>query len=279
MSKLNKFQERTLEHAIEYADTRGWHVLPVSKNKKPLIMNWSKEATTNERQIIKWWGQYPSANIGILTGPESGFWVIDTDNRATFNGLENLAKFFGDRFVFNSQKYLAGKTPTGGIHLLFKWDDDYPVKTTSNVIEGVDTRGRGGQIIVAPSSRNIEGEWKEYRWNDMSLPISPMQEWTYDFIKMVGQREDSKLDLASVMKGMTEGQRDEQLNKFAWFLKGREISYELACGFMMTAAERCVPAFDPLVAKEKVDRAYTTVEDDKPSDFRNTLLKHLDGNK
>ena len=152
MAKLNKFQERTLEHALMYAADRGWHVLPVGKNKRPLIMDWSKAASADERVIVKWWMDYPSANIGILTGPESGFWVVDTDNRETFNGLENLANFFGEDFVFNSKKYIAGKTPTGGIHLLFKWDDDYQVKTKSNIIQGVDTRGVGGQIVVPPCS-------------------------------------------------------------------------------------------------------------------------------
>jgi putative DNA primase/helicase len=272
MSKLNKFQERVLEHALSYAVERGWHVLPVSKNKKPLIMNWSKEASADERKIVKWWMEYPSANIGILTGPESGFWVVDTDNRETFNGLENLSNYFGDAFTFNSHKYLAGKTPTGGVHLLFQWDDDFPVKTTSNIIEGVDTRGAGGQIIVPPSSRNIDGEWTEYRWNNADLPVSPMQPWTYDFIKMCGMKDDTRLNLESVIKGMTEGQRDEQLNKFAWFLKGREISYELALGFMMVAAERCSPKFDPLLAKEKVDRAYTTEDSGK---ITNTIQKLL----
>ena len=275
MAKLNKFQERTLEHALMYATERGWHVLPVGKNKRPLIMQWSKNASANERQIVKWWMEYPSANIGILTGPESGFWVVDTDNRPDFNGLENLANFFGDDFVFNSKKYLAGKTPTGGIHLLFKWDDDYQVKTKSDIIQGVDTRGVGGQIIVPPSSRNIDGEWLEYRWNDIDLPVSPMQPWTYKFIEMVGQKDDGRLNLESVMTGMTEGQRDEQLNKFAWMLKGRGISYELALSFMMTAAEKCTPAFDPMIAKDKVDRAYTSKDDGKTSNFRDTLLKHL----
>jgi len=286
MAKLNKFQERTLEHALMYATERGWHVLPVSKNKRPLIQQWSKNASVDERQIVKWWMEFPSANVGILTGPESGFWVCDIDMRdATeekdeVNGLESLSNFFGEDFVFNIKKYLAGKTPTGGIHLLFQWDDDYQVKTTSNILPGIDTRGAGGQIIVAPSSRNINGEWLEYRWNDIDLPISPMQPWTYKLVEMVGQKDDGRLNLESVISGMTEGQRDEQLNKFAWFLKGRGISYELAVGFMMTAAERCTPAFDPIIAKEKVDRAYTTVESDAPkSSFRETLLKHLDGKK
>ena len=223
--------------------------------------------------IVSWWMKFPSANIGILTGPESGFWVVDTDNRDEVNGLENLSKYFGEAFTFNVQKYIVGKTPTGGLHLLFQWDDDYPVKTNSNLLPGVDTRGIGGQIVVAPSSRNIDDDWIEYRWNDWDLPISPMQPWTYDLIKMAGTKDDSKLNVENLVKGLPEGQRDEQLNKFAWMLKGRGISYELAIGFVMEAAHRCIPPFDPDIAKEKVDRAYASAE--SGHDFKDELMKRF----
>src|SRR5205823_2255949 len=53
---------------------------------------------------------------------------------------------------------------SGGIHLLYRVPGDYYIKTTgptSNPLaRGVDTRGDGGQIIVAPS-RNLQGP---YQW-------------------------------------------------------------------------------------------------------------------
>lgn len=278
MSKLNKFQERTLEAAIGYATDRGWHVLPVSKNKKPLVKDWTRTASKDEEQIVKWWLEYPSANIGILTGPESGFWVVDTDNRDKFNGLENLAKYFGNSFTFDAQKYLVGKTPTGGIHLLFQWDDNYSVKTTSDVLQGVDFRGIGGQIIVAPSSRNIDGEWLEYRWNDMNLPISPMQPWTYDLIKLAGDRNEHKVDLKDIATGLPKGRRDEMLNKFAFWLKGHDVPFEMAVGYVLAAAKLSEPPFDGNIARDKVIRAYTmeTLETEKPrSDFQSELEKRF----
>lgn len=250
---------RVLEHALVYAELRGWHILPVSKNKKPLIPEWSKRATTDERQIVDWWKRFPSANIGVLTGPESGFWVVDTDNRPEYNGLENLSNYFGEKFIFNTEKYIAGKTPTGGVHLLFKWDDDYPVKTTSNILTGVDTRGVGGQIVVAPSARNVDDKWIEYRWNNIDNPVSPMQPWTYDLIKMGAQKgEHDRLNVEKLLTGLPQGERDEGLNRFAWLLRTREIPYELAVAFVTEAAKRCKPSFDERIAEEKVERAYAT---------------------
>lgn len=275
MPTLNKRQEYVLECALDYAKNRGWHILPVGRNKRPIILDWTNKATTDERQIAKWWLEMPWANIGILTGPESGFWVVDTDNREEFNGLVTLSEYFGDKFVFNSDKYLAGKTPTGGVHLLFQWDDDFPIKTTSNILKGVDSRGQGGQIVVAPSSRNIDGEWLQYRWNNWDLPISPMLPWTYELVKLAGAKDTGRLNIEEVMKGLPQGERDEQLNKFAWWLKGHGISYELAVGFVMAAAEKTIPPFDPQTAKEKVDRAYTTKE--SKTELMDRLKKALGG--
>lgn len=260
MTTLNKFQERMLECALEYATERGWHVMPVSKNKRPIIKEWSKKATTDEKQIIKWWLEFKSCNIGVLTGPESGIWVVDIDNKPEFNGLVNLANYFGDKFIFNVNDYIAGKTPTDGMHLVFEWDPNHPVKTTSNILRGVDTRGVGGQFVVPPSSRHLGDKWIEYRWNDWDLPVSPIEGWAYDIIRMAGERTDNKkaVDLSKISQGLQEGERDEQLNKVAWMFKSHDVQYDLAVALVMAAAERCNPPFDPELAKDKVYRAYTT---------------------
>jgi hypothetical protein len=272
-NRLNRFQMRVLECAINYAETRGWHVLPVSKNKKPLIKEWSKTASKDPKTIINWWREYPSANIGVLTGPESGFWVVDVDVKNDINGIQSLASYFGNRFQFDKEKYLLGASPSGGRHILFKWDDNYPVKSTSRILPGVDTRGAGGQIIVAPSARNVEGVWLEYRWNNWNLPVSPMTPWSHEIITMAGGKTGEKLDLDKIIRGLSEGERDEQLHKFAWLLKHRGISYELAVGFVMTAASRCVPPFDPEIAEQKVRNAYASTGGEEPLDsFVSRLL-------
>jgi len=50
--------------------------------EKPLI-KWSeytKQKPTKE-EVIKWWRQYPKANIGIVTGQISGLVVVDLDDQ------------------------------------------------------------------------------------------------------------------------------------------------------------------------------------------------------
>ncbi len=64
--------------AIVYAET-GLRVFPCNTGKKPLIKGWPKLATTDSNQIRHWWSKWPSANIGIATGEESGLLVLDID--------------------------------------------------------------------------------------------------------------------------------------------------------------------------------------------------------
>lgn len=250
---MNKHQEKVLEAALEYA-ANGWRVLPVGKNKKPIVQDWTASATTDEIAITKWWIKYPSANIGIATGKESGIWVLDVDVHSD-NGMESLKNHFGDRLKFDDD-VLIQKTPTGGFHFFFKWDDEHPVKTTSSVLPGVDFRGTGGQIVVSPSSRNIDGQWIEYRFNNKNNKPSSLREWVIELIGMSSNGGQS-FDVNKVLTGLKEGNRDEQIFRYAWHLKTLGIDYGLASGFIKTACEKATPPFDWSIAEEKLQRAYS----------------------
>src|SRR4051812_25041544 len=86
-----------LDHALAYAK-RGFRVFPLhtpnaegkcsclrdcgrDNGKHPRTLDGLKSATTDAEQINKWWSLWPEANIGILTGRESGIFVVDVDPR------------------------------------------------------------------------------------------------------------------------------------------------------------------------------------------------------
>ena len=85
-----------IDAAITYAD-KGWHVLPVCQHtKRPLLTDWPNHATTDDRTIVRWWlKKYSTAGIGVLTGPRSGFFVVDIDVKQDTNGNHSLY----DRFA------------------------------------------------------------------------------------------------------------------------------------------------------------------------------------
>lgn len=258
MNEDTEDQTPLLNAALRYAK-RGWHVIPVgagTDRKLPFIKNWTTEATTDEGRIRHWWLTYPDANVGIATGAKSGFWVVDVDLKNGVSGLDSLAARFGRRFDLDVKACLVGKTASGGFHLLFQWDPALPVRNGQAVLPGVDIRGEGGQIVVAPSYRVIGGERCVYRWNDESLPISSITEWARELATDVQASVARPLDVTAVMTGLSEGTRDSELWRYACHLAARGVPLALALGFMSTAAARCVPPFDPGIAAEKVLRAY-----------------------
>ena len=119
---------------------RGWHVLPCRPDKAPYLRHGLTEATTDAETITGWWIQYPEALIGVNCG-SSGLAVIDIDD---WDGFEQAADQHGDL-----PDTLTASTPSGGAHYYFTGD----IKSTvSKVAPGVDTRGRGGYVIVPPSA-------------------------------------------------------------------------------------------------------------------------------
>jgi hypothetical protein len=186
-------QQEKLVAAIQQYVARGWPVFPCKPNKQPYTPNGFHDATTDIDQIVEWWSQHPTALIGVPTGPGSGFWVVDIDMKKGKDGLATLLEFTNERNGEWSDQWLAQKTPTGGYHLLFKWDDALPVHNRTSVIckdSGVDIRGDGGYIIVAPSAIGSE----EYRWNDLNNEIPDAPPWARALAAM--RHPSSKSQLA-----------------------------------------------------------------------------------
>ena len=134
-----------LVEAIEYLN-QGLSVIPVEpRGKKPLV-NWEQyqNLRTDERTICMWWGKWPKANVGIVTGKISSLVVIDCDSRA---GFENISKH-----IRVSLKGTIPMVSTGnGFHMFFKHPMTQFVNNRASVLEHVDIRGDGGYVVAPPS--------------------------------------------------------------------------------------------------------------------------------
>ncbi|HKJ75242.1 MAG TPA: bifunctional DNA primase/polymerase, partial [Alphaproteobacteria bacterium] len=67
-------------------------------------------------------------------------------------------------------------TQSGGLHLWFRYPDEGELRNRRNMLPGIDVRGRGGYVIVAPS---IMANGNPYRWargNETSpMPQAPIE--------------------------------------------------------------------------------------------------------
>ncbi|MCH7792473.1 MAG: bifunctional DNA primase/polymerase [Planctomycetes bacterium] len=217
-----------LDEALACAE-RGWPVLPVhcpiggkelprcscisadcrSIGKHPRTAHGLKDASTDADQIRRWWQAWPKANIGIVTGADSGLVVLDIDPR---NG--------GDRSFAELESEHGELPPTvesqtggGGRHLLFRHPGGR-VKSHS-IIDGIDVKADGG-YIVAPPSMHASGQ--RYVWTPTRDPnvmdIAEAPSW---LLAMLGSdaAASSRHKTAISVGSIPKGSRNETLASLA----------------------------------------------------------------
>jgi len=184
-----------LDHALAYAEL-GWYVFPchwpIKKagwscscelwkrekvnedfechrpGKHPRTENGLDDATTDPDQIRAWWRKWPTANIGINCGL-SGLLVVDLDTYKE--------QYQGDDLALDEETVTA-LSGGGGAHLFYALGtDDTFGNRNKHLPDGIDIRGHGGYVIVAPSSHKSGNayQWEnDYSpWDKSPAPIPP----------------------------------------------------------------------------------------------------------
>ena len=164
-----------LKPALEFA-ARGWRVLPVHEGeKRPALSDWPNLASTDAKQIVDWWIQFPHRNIGLATGTGSGFFVLDIDPKN--GGSETLAVLEND----NGQlpRTYSVRTGSGGRHYYFRMPD-FELGNSPGQLKGtgIDVRGDGGQVVAPPSVTAV-GAYSVLR--DDAIAEAP--EWLLSLLK------------------------------------------------------------------------------------------------
>jgi hypothetical protein len=157
-----------LDAALEYA-ARGWHVFPAPREEKKSHKaerysdgrKWG--ATVDPDEIRRDWQRWPKANVGIATGPKSGFFVIEADTMEGHgvDGVGNLQALIEQHGGLPPS--IEALSPSGSRHIYFRWPDGVIFSNSAGqVAAGVDVRGDGGMVIGVPSVK--PGKDLPYRW-------------------------------------------------------------------------------------------------------------------
>jgi hypothetical protein len=168
-----------LDTAFQYA-ARGWHVFPAPPGKKLSYYSAEKTngrrwgATNNVDEINCYFAKFPRANIGIATGAESAFFVVEAD---TIKGhdVDGIASLKALEAVHGPlPETLMAESPSGSIHYYFRWPRDVIIRNSASKIgPGIDVRGAGGMVIAPPSARPGKGR---YRWLNVNV-ITDAPQW------------------------------------------------------------------------------------------------------
>lgn len=159
----------------------GWPVFPMRFvketsadgreviSKRPRIKRWPTEATVYATRVHEWWTRWPDAGIGIVMGERSGLYAIDVDGPKGRASLAALVEEHGDLPTTLTQ---ASGRDDGGMHYLFQHEGGL---RNGKAGDGIDTRGEGGYVIVAPTVNPYTG--RQYRWTDPSAEPAPLPTW------------------------------------------------------------------------------------------------------
>ena len=194
-SKLQANQRTMLDAALNYA-ARGWLVLPLhsvdnggctcgdadcrSPGKHPRLSNGCKGSSCDYYQVSDWWRKWPTANVGLATGTQSGIWALDIDLNFNANGFESLAALCDEHGELPTT--VESCTGSGGQHIFFKMSD-VKLRNRTGIRPGLDVRATGG-FVVSPPSRHSSGG--TYRWDEGNGPdevdLAEAPTWLLDLI-------------------------------------------------------------------------------------------------
>jgi len=250
-----------LRAARWYAEL-GYAVFPCAPGRKvPLTKHGLLEATTKIEQITEWWTQQPHANVAIRT---DGLLVVDIDgegNAWLTNEPAKLAEF---------DSAPVSLTPHGGRHHFFRQPAGRAWRNTvGKIAEHVDTRARGGYVLVAPSV--VEGT--PYRWqeeHELSVPPHKLPEppaWLVDLL------DASSITITRTIAGaniIPQRQRNDTLARLAGALRRIGLSQaEIFAALRQVNADRCAP---PLEQRE-VERVAASIARYEPNAISVALIE------
>ena len=171
--------------ALRYARRLSWPIFPIyepiddgtcscgkehgakSIGKHPRTWRGVKSATINPDQIKKWWDLWPNASIGLST--DNGL-VLDIDGADGERDLEKLQRKHGA--LPKTVEAITRK----GRHLFFGVRKQMPNKTHVLGSMQIDSRGKGGYVLLAPS-RHASGFVYAWRRSPFDVELAMAPRW------------------------------------------------------------------------------------------------------
>jgi len=226
--------------------------------KHPRITRPSERATTDKSEIIKWWENWPDANVGLPTGKTFNRFVLDVD---LDKGGGDSLKFFE---IKNGKLPLTQRTITGkGFHHHFSYPVDILVPSSSGKLSaGLDLRGEGG-LVVAPNSQHASGRIYQWEPGPLDLPLATAPDWLLELIvktqSQSKQAKENETCTGYFEQLIFEGYRNETLfRSYACHLRDKGLSENYVLEICLALnAYKCSPPLKETEVNTLVHSAFT----------------------
>jgi hypothetical protein len=238
-----------LTAALDYASL-GWPVFPCwPKTKKPITEHGFKDATTDRAQIIRWWTQYPDANVAARTGIL--FDVLDVDNKHGQHGDETFAAL--EAKYGQLPETVCQQTGFNGSQFFFQHD---PRLSSRSFGDGIEIKGTGGYVCLPPSIHPDTN--RTYVWligHEPATPFAVIPEWVVtEFLSFKAQARQE--ETATGGGKIPLHQRNNTLTSLAGTMRRRGMqANEILAALWEINNSRCTPPLD----RDEVERIAKSV--------------------
>jgi hypothetical protein len=195
--------------------------------KHPLTAHGVSDASRDPETVAAWWEKWPLANIGMAIGG-NGLAALDVDPKNGGDKSEQRLRDYMERKGQPMPATMTAITGSGGRHYIFTAPEG-GIKSMAKAfgpdMPGLDTRGRGGYCVVAPSL-HVSGrryDWINFfadiaQWPDLLIrlmdPPKPAPPPYTGPSKPIGDRYVAKAltEEVEAVRSTTEGGRNDRLN-------------------------------------------------------------------
>ena len=151
---------------------QGFRVVRVYEgDKRPVGLDWPRLATADVEVLTEQF-MPGGLGLGVACGPQpNGRDLVVVDVDVKHDGIANWEAIVAEHGPF--PQTATHRTPSGGLHLF--WDSPETF-SNSRLAPGIDIRGNGGQVVMPPSWRMIDGDKVLYSeaWRGSGLHRHPL---------------------------------------------------------------------------------------------------------
>jgi len=260
---------------------RGWSLLPLrSHDKRPLVA-WEplQSSHPSAEQVADWFGRWPDANIGIVTGEISNLIVLDIDPKHGGDAsLDRLERQFGQL-----PATIEVTTGGGGHHFYFAHPGGL-IRSRTGLAQGVDLRGDGGYIVAPPS---IHPSGHPYLWavghSPEDVALAALPRWILLESGGIRARRTPSDWRRLVREGVPEGQRNSSIAALTGHLLWHQVDPEVVLELLLSWNRmRCRPPLqDAEVAQvvSNIVRLHFNENSSMASDDLHSIPAHRTGGR